>query len=192
MKKIMLVAAAVAACVALAGEREDGLYISHVHRGGGKFEAPDNTLETFLWCWGNGSALECDCRVTKDGVGIMFHDNNLKRTPRGIPDDWKARKVYDAMSPFNFADKLSGHVLFVHGTMDENTGTHPIQSERMYQAAAGAGKDVDYLQLPYEGHGYIYKENMLHLFSELYNMLETYVKNAEPADEKPVEKPKAQ
>ena len=77
MKKIMLVVAAVAACVALAGEREDGLYISHVHRGGGKFEAPDNTLETFLWCWGNGSALECDCRVTKDGVGIMFHDNNL-------------------------------------------------------------------------------------------------------------------
>ena len=95
MKKMMLVAAAVAACVALAGEREDGLYISHVHRGGGKFEAPDNTLETFLWCWGNGSALECDCRVTKDGVGIMFHDNNLKRTPRGIPAEWKKRKVSD-------------------------------------------------------------------------------------------------
>ena len=38
MKKIMLVAAAVAVCVAFAGEREDGLYISHVHRGGGKFE----------------------------------------------------------------------------------------------------------------------------------------------------------
>lgn len=113
---------------------------------------------------------------------------NRSLTPFGFQSEnrtyWKARKVYDAMSPFNFADNLSGHVLFVHGTMDENTGTHPIQSERMYQAAAGAGKDVDYLQLPYEGHGYIYKENMLHLFSELYNMLETYVKNAEPADEK--------
>ena len=95
MKKTMLLAAAVAACLAFAGEREDGLYISHVHRGGGKFEAPDNTLETFLWCWGNGSALECDCRVTKDGVGIMFHDNNLKRTPRGIPAEWKNRKVSD-------------------------------------------------------------------------------------------------
>ena len=95
MKKTMLVAAAIAACLAFAGEREDGLYISHVHRGGGKFEAPDNTLETFLWCWGNGSALECDCRVTKDGVGIMFHDNNLKRTPRGIPPAWKKRMVSD-------------------------------------------------------------------------------------------------
>ena len=76
-----------------AGPREDGLFISHVHRGGGKFERPDNTLETFLWCWGNGSALECDCRCTKDGVGIMFHDNDLKRTPRGIPEAWKTRRI---------------------------------------------------------------------------------------------------
>ena len=90
--KIMLALCALTA-FAQAGEREDGLYISHVHRGGGKFERPDNTLETFLWCWGNGSALECDCRVTKDGVGIMFHDNDLRRTPRGIPPEWKKRKV---------------------------------------------------------------------------------------------------
>ncbi|MBQ7234911.1 MAG: twin-arginine translocation signal domain-containing protein, partial [Kiritimatiellae bacterium] len=64
--------------------RTDGLYISHVHRGGGKSERPDNTLETFLWCWGNGSALECDCRCTSDGVGVMLHDDTLARTGRGI------------------------------------------------------------------------------------------------------------
>ena len=61
------------------------LKYSHVHRGGGKNEAPDNTLETFLWCWKNGSALECDCRKTKDGVGIMLHDDNLLRTGWDIP-----------------------------------------------------------------------------------------------------------
>ena len=113
---------------------------------------------------------------------------NRSLTPFGFQSEnrtyWKARKVYDAMSPFNYADSISGHILFVHGTMDENTGTHPIQSERMYQAAAGAGKDVDYLQLPYEGHGYIYTENMLHLFSELNNMLEKYVKNAKEPEKK--------
>ena len=113
---------------------------------------------------------------------------NRSLTPFGFQSEsrtyWKARKVYDRMSPFNYADSISGHILFVHGMMDENTGTHPIQSERMYQAAAGAGKDVDYLQLPYEGHGYIFKENLLHLFSELYNMLEKYVKNAEAPEAK--------
>ena len=67
-------------------DRTSILHLSHVHRGGGKAERPDNTLETFRWCWENGSALECDCRRTRDGVGIMLHDETLRRTARGIPD----------------------------------------------------------------------------------------------------------
>lgn len=93
MRKLLFVGLFLFAGVVLAGPREDGLFISHVHRGGGARERPDNTLETFLWCWGNGSALECDCRCTADGVGIMFHDDDLRRTPRGIPADWKARRI---------------------------------------------------------------------------------------------------
>ena len=89
MRNLLFVGLFLFAGVVLAGPREDGLFISHVHRGGGARERPDNTLETFLWCWGNGSALECDCRCTADGVGIMFHDDDLRRTPRGIPADWK-------------------------------------------------------------------------------------------------------
>jgi len=75
------------------GNGTDLLHISHVHRGGGKLESPDNTLETFKWCWENGSALECDCRKTKDGVGIMLHDNTLARTARGIPEEMEKRSV---------------------------------------------------------------------------------------------------
>ena len=108
---------------------------------------------------------------------------NRTLTPFGFQSEersyWEAKEVYDAMSPFNYPDKLTGHILLVHGTMDENTGTHPIQSERMFQAFAGAGKDADYLQLPYEGHGYIFKDNMLHLINEEWKMWEKYLKNAE-------------
>ena len=93
MRSLLFAGVCALTLVSMAGAREDGLFISHVHRGGGKLERPDNTLETFLWCWGNGSALECDCRCTADGVGIMFHDDDLKRTPRGIPADWKSRKI---------------------------------------------------------------------------------------------------
>ena len=83
-----------------AGEtgRTDLLYISHVHRGGGKLERPDNTLETFKWCWENGSALECDCRRTKDGVGIMLHDETLKRTGRGISESLATNLVSEALT----------------------------------------------------------------------------------------------
>ena len=77
----------------LRNSRTDFLYISHVHRGGGKKERPDNTLETFKWCWENGSALECDCRKTKDGVGIMLHDDRLQRTARGISEELAMKSV---------------------------------------------------------------------------------------------------
>jgi len=75
---------AVSGCFLDEGARTDHLHLSHVHRGGGARERPDNTLNTFLWCWRNGAAVECDCRRTKDGMGVMFHDNHMKRTPRGI------------------------------------------------------------------------------------------------------------
>ena len=80
------------------GVRSDLLYISHVHRGGGLKERPDNTLETFKWCWENGSALECDCRRTKDGVGIMLHDDQLLRTSRGISDELARKSVSEELT----------------------------------------------------------------------------------------------
>ena len=96
-------AAAVALCAALAADAgcetpTNLLHLSHVHRGGGKLERPDNTLETFMWCWQNGSALECDCRKTKDGVGIMLHDRTLRRTARGIPDEMANKNVSEELT----------------------------------------------------------------------------------------------
>jgi glycerophosphoryl diester phosphodiesterase len=105
MKKVMVMLAVMLAGVAAqaeqclnggrgsGGNKTDLLHLSHVHRGGGKLESPDNTLETFKWCWENGSALECDCRKTKDGVGIMLHDDTLARTARGIPEELKKKSV---------------------------------------------------------------------------------------------------
>ena len=67
--------------------RERGLYRSQVHRGGGAKSRPDNSLETFLWCWGHGLAPEADARLTKDGVAIAMHDGTLKRIGRGISSE---------------------------------------------------------------------------------------------------------
>jgi len=123
--------------------------------------------------------LMCHTKLFKAGLAESGAFNR-SLTPFGFQHEdrtyWKAKKMYNDMSPFNYAHKLSGHILFVHGTMDENTGTHPIQSERMYYAVAGNGGDTDYLQLPYEGHGYIFEENLMTLFHETFQMLEKYVK----------------
>ena len=103
MKKMMMVMGVAAMFAATAGQwskptwipREKGLYRSQIHRGGGKGSRPDNSLETFLWCWGHGMAPEADARLTKDGVAIAFHDETLKRVARGIPREMCDRRIKD-------------------------------------------------------------------------------------------------
>ena len=75
--------------------REKGLYRSQIHRGGGRASRPDNSLETFLWCWGLGFAPEADARLTKDGVAIAMHDPTLKRIGRGIPETLAKAQIKD-------------------------------------------------------------------------------------------------
>ncbi len=99
MTAIVALSFAAAGCASgLAGEtgqwakpepipREKGLFRCQIHRGGGRDTRPDNSLETFLWCWGHGMAPEADARLTKDGVAIAFHDNILRRVARGIPSE---------------------------------------------------------------------------------------------------------
>jgi dipeptidyl aminopeptidase/acylaminoacyl peptidase len=111
---------------------------------------------------------------------------NRTLTPFGFQAEtrtyWEAPEVYYDMSPFNFANKLSGALLLVHGEADNNTGTFPIQSERMFAAVQGHGAISRFLLLPYESHAYSARENILHLLYETDAWLEQYVKNAGKAD----------
>lgn len=108
---------------------------------------------------------------------------NRSLTPFGFQGEertyWEAPEVYAAMSPFNYAHKIKTPILLIHGEMDNNTGTFPIQSERLYNAIKGHGGTVRYVVLPYESHGYAAKENILHLLWEQNQWLEKWVKNAD-------------
>ena len=107
---------------------------------------------------------------------------NRSLTPFGFQNEdrnyWEATQLYNDMSPFNFAHKIKTPLLLVHGEMDNNTGTFPIQSERMFNAVKGNGGTVKFVSLPYESHGYQGRENILHTLAEQFNWLEKYVKNA--------------
>jgi dipeptidyl aminopeptidase/acylaminoacyl peptidase len=105
---------------------------------------------------------------------------NRTLTPFGFQAEtrtyWEAPEVYNTMSPFMYADKLHGALLLVHGELDNNTGTFPMQSERFYQALKGNKATVRYVVLPLESHGYAARENILHLLYEQDAWLEKYVK----------------
>jgi len=108
---------------------------------------------------------------------------NRTLTPFGFQNEdrtyWQAPALYNDMSPFMHADKIKTPILLVHGEMDNNSGTYPIQSERMFNAIKGHGGTARYVQLPYESHGYQGRENILHLLYEQYAWLEKYVKHAD-------------
>jgi dipeptidyl aminopeptidase/acylaminoacyl peptidase len=108
---------------------------------------------------------------------------NRSLTPFGFQGEertyWEAPDVYANMSPFNYADKIKTPILLIHGEMDNNPGTFPIQSERMYNAIKGHGGTVRYVVLPYESHGYSAKENILHMLWEQNQWLDKWVKNAD-------------
>lgn len=106
---------------------------------------------------------------------------NRTLTPFGFQAEdrnyWKARDVYSQMSPFNFADQIKAPLLMIHGEADSNSGTFPLQSERLYQAIRGLGGTVRLVMLPYEDHGYRGRESVLHRLWETQRWLDKYVKN---------------
>jgi len=94
---------------------------------------------------------------------------------------WEAPDTYLKMSPFMYADKIKAPILLIHGEADNNSGTFPIQSERMYRALKGTGGSVRYITLPDEAHGYAARESIEHVLWEMLKWFDQYVKNAAPA-----------
>jgi dipeptidyl aminopeptidase/acylaminoacyl peptidase len=110
---------------------------------------------------------------------------NRTLTPFGFQNEertyWQAPDVYYKMSPFSYADKIKTPILLIHGEADNNSGTFPIQSERLFSAIKGQGGTVRFVLLPLESHGYAARESVLHMLWEMNNWLNTYVKNPAPA-----------
>ena len=105
---------------------------------------------------------------------------NRSLTPFGFQNEdrtyWQAPKLYFEMSPFSYADKIKEPILLIHGEADDNTGTYPINSERLYAAIKGNGGTTRFVFLPYEAHSYRGKENLLHMLWEQNNWLQKFVK----------------
>ena len=122
-------------------------------------------------------------RLFKGGIARSGAYNRTL-TPFGFQAEernyWDAKDVYRDMSPFNFAENIKDNLLMIHGIDDNNSGTFPIQSERMFAAVKGLGGNVRLVMLPNESHAYRARESILHMLAEEDAWLDRYVKNAKP------------
>lgn len=125
--------------------------------------------------------LLAHCDLFKAGIARSGAYNRTL-TPFGFQSErrpfWEASDIYFKISPFMHADKLNEPILLVHGEADNNSGTFPIQSKRMYQAIKGNGGTVRLVMLPNESHGYRGRESVLHTQAEMIDWFDKHVKNA--------------
>ncbi len=115
-------------------------------------------------------------------------DGNYNRTftPLGFQRErrhfWDAREVYLGMSPFVYANNLTGAVLLYHGMHDQNVGTAPDHSPRLFHALNGLGKDAAMYLYPFEDHGPATRETLLDLWARWAAWLEVHL----AVEERPV------
>ena len=109
---------------------------------------------------------------------------NRTLTPFGFQGEqrtfWQAPEVYMTLSPFTSASTINEPLLLIHGAEDENAGTYPLQSERLYGALQGLGGTVRWVELPAEGHGYQSREAVGQALWEMTRWLDIYVKGEAP------------
>ena len=107
---------------------------------------------------------------------------NRSLTPDGFQAErrsiWEAPQTYLEMSPFFKADQIDTPLLMYHGGDDNNTGTFPIQSERMISALTILGKTAVLYEYPYESHTPRAIENKLDMWARFIDWFDRYVKAA--------------
>jgi dipeptidyl aminopeptidase/acylaminoacyl peptidase len=75
-----------------------------------------------------------------------------------------------------YAEQMTGALLMYHGIDDQNMGTDPQNSERMFAALEALGKPAALYMYPYEDHGQIAKETVLDQWARWVAWLDKWVK----------------
>jgi len=96
----------------------------------------------------------------------LCYDNIYQERFMGLPQENKADFV--AGSPITYAKNLQGHLLYIHGTGDDNV--HFQNAERLVNELVKHGKQFQYMAYPNRSHG-IYEgegttEHLKRLFTQ--------------------------
>lgn len=133
-----------------------------------------------IWGWSYGGFMSTNCILKGSDIfstaiavapvtSWRFYDTVY--TERYMQTPQENASGYDDNSPINYADKLEGNYLLVHGTGDDNV--HAQNSMRMVNALVDANKQFDLAIYPDRAHG-IRKGNntRLHLFKKMTTFIQ--------------------
>jgi dipeptidyl-peptidase-4 len=132
-----------------------------------------------IWGWSYGGFMSSNCILKGNDVFKMaiavapvtnwrFYDSvyteRYMQTPQENPDG------YDNNSPINFAEKLKGKYLLIHGSGDDNV--HVQNSMQMMEALIQANKQFDSQIYPDKNHGIYGGKTRIQLFNKMTNFIQ--------------------
>jgi len=138
-----------------------------------------------IWGWSYGGFMSTNCLLKGNDIfstaiavapvtSWRFYDSVY--TERYMQTPQENASGYDDNSPINYADKLEGNYLLVHGTGDDNV--HVQNSFRMTNALIEANKQFDQFIVPDRTHSISKGKNMrLNLYTKMTNFVENHLIN---------------
>jgi dipeptidyl-peptidase 4 len=163
-------------------ETEDQIAAAR-HLGSLPFVDPGR-IGIFGWSYGGYMASMCMTNgpdVFKAGIAVApvthwkWYDSIY--TERYMRTEAENPEGYAESAPVNFADRITGHYLLVHGLADDNV--HFQHSAEMANQLIAAKKPYASMFYPNRDHGIADPEARLHLYTLMTNFLDERLKGRE-------------
>jgi len=132
-----------------------------------------------IWGWSYGGFMSANCLFQGEGIFSMaisvapvtswrFYDSIYTERYMGLPQD--NAQGYDAHAPLVHVSKMTGDLLLVHGTADDNV--HVQNSMRLIDALVKANKPFDWLIYPDKNHGIYGGYTRQHLYRKMTDFIQ--------------------
>jgi dipeptidyl-peptidase-4 len=141
-----------------------------------------DTSRVAVWGWSGGGSATLGLmfqypEIYKTGISIaavgnqLNYDNIYQERYMGLPQENKADFVQG--SPITYAKNLKGHLLYIHGTGDDNV--HFNNAEQLINELIANGKQFQLMTYPNRTHGIFEGKGTTQHLSQLYtDYLRTY------------------
>ncbi|TVT27316.1 S9 family peptidase [Salinicoccus cyprini] len=114
----------------------------------------------------------------------IFGVSNLFTFYNSVPDHWKPimerwvgdpqkdKERFEKDSPITYLDTMSKPMLVIQGAKDPRVVKE--ESDQIVEELRGAGREIDYLVLDDEGHGFSKKQNEIKVYKAMLEFLEKH------------------
>lgn len=121
----------------------------------------------------------------------IFGPSNLFSFINSVPEDWKPvmdqwvgnpekdKEKLTEYSPITYLDSMTKPMLVIQGANDPRVVKE--ESDQIVQALKDKGRDVEYMLLEDEGHGFSKKENEIAVYQKILSFFNQFVRSKEKA-----------